>query len=225
MHGYQLRAELEATTGGVWPLNVGQVYTTVARPERDGLVTTDDAPDQADGKVIYRLTERGRDELRAWFGTPLERGSRPRDELAIKLALALTTPGVNVREVVRAQHGHAAHAAGADPPRCAHRRERRCGLAARERVDGLPGGCGGPLARSVRGTARRAPTGPPSQLFGREPQRGAPLSEHVLELQTCPASTDVVPRPCMRCAMSVSGCMRGSSSRSWVRRARASRRC
>ena len=41
MHGYQLRAEFESTTGGMWPLNVGQVYTTLARLERDGLVATE----------------------------------------------------------------------------------------------------------------------------------------------------------------------------------------
>ena len=38
MYGYQLRAEFEASTGATWPLNVGQVYTTLSRLERDGLV-------------------------------------------------------------------------------------------------------------------------------------------------------------------------------------------
>ena len=38
MYGARLRAEFEARTGGTWPLNVGQVYTTLARLERDGLV-------------------------------------------------------------------------------------------------------------------------------------------------------------------------------------------
>ena len=40
-YGLQLREEFEARTGEVWPLNVGQVYTTLQRLERDGLVESD----------------------------------------------------------------------------------------------------------------------------------------------------------------------------------------
>jgi DNA-binding PadR family transcriptional regulator len=102
MYGYQLRANFEAATGATWPLNIGQVYTTLGRLERDGFV--EPAPDaDGDGKVTYRLTAAGRGELQAWFATPLERRSRPRDELAIKLAMAITTPGVDVRAVIQAQ--------------------------------------------------------------------------------------------------------------------------
>jgi DNA-binding PadR family transcriptional regulator len=38
MHGYQLRVAFEESTGGTWPLNIGQVYTTLSRLEPDGLV-------------------------------------------------------------------------------------------------------------------------------------------------------------------------------------------
>ena len=102
MHGYQLRTEFEASTGSTWPLNIGQVYTTLSRLERDGLVEPEAGSDD-DGKTTYRLTEAGRAELDSWFQTPLEHRSRPRDELAIKLAMALTTPGVDVRRVVQNQ--------------------------------------------------------------------------------------------------------------------------
>jgi DNA-binding PadR family transcriptional regulator len=105
MYGYQLRTEFEASTGATWPLNIGQVYTTLSRLERDGLVTHAGGTGDTDGngKVTYRLTSAGRDELEHWFLTPLEHASRPRDELAIKLAMALTTPGVDVRAVVQKQ--------------------------------------------------------------------------------------------------------------------------
>jgi DNA-binding PadR family transcriptional regulator len=33
-NGHQLKIEFEAVTGGVWPLNVGQVYTTLDRLAR-----------------------------------------------------------------------------------------------------------------------------------------------------------------------------------------------
>lgn len=101
MYGYQLRAEFEARTGGTWPLNVGQVYTTLARLERDGLVEPAGQDEQA--RVRYRLTPAGRAEVRSWWTTPVRREDRPRDELAIKLAMALTLPDVDVLAVVQAQ--------------------------------------------------------------------------------------------------------------------------
>ena len=35
-YGLQLREEFEAGTGEVWPLNVGQVYKTLGRPNATG---------------------------------------------------------------------------------------------------------------------------------------------------------------------------------------------
>jgi DNA-binding PadR family transcriptional regulator len=100
-YGYQLRAEFESRTGATWPLNIGQVYTTLARLERDGLV--EGAGADGDGHVVYRVTQAGRDEVAAWFTTPVTRSQPPRDELAIKLALAVTVPGVDVGGVIQQQ--------------------------------------------------------------------------------------------------------------------------
>lgn len=102
MYGAQLRAEFEARTGGTWPLNIGQVYTTLARLERDGLVEQADAPDE-EGRITYRLTQDGRTDVLRWWGTPVARDSSPRDELVIKLALAVTAPGVDVPTLVQTQ--------------------------------------------------------------------------------------------------------------------------
>ncbi|MEI5673573.1 MULTISPECIES: PadR family transcriptional regulator [Nocardioides] len=101
MYGYQLRSEFEQRTGGTWPLNVGQVYTTLTRLERDGLVAGAGADDE--GHVVYRLTEDGHGEVATWFTTPVARTQPPRDELAIKLALAVTVPGVDVGRVIQQQ--------------------------------------------------------------------------------------------------------------------------
>jgi len=101
MYGYQLRAEFERRTGSTWPLNIGQVYTTLTRLERDGLVAEDGA--DGEGHVVYRVTEAGREEVATWFTTPVERTQPPRDELAIKLALAVTVPGVDVGAVIQQQ--------------------------------------------------------------------------------------------------------------------------
>jgi DNA-binding PadR family transcriptional regulator len=100
-HGYQLRMDFEERTGSTWPLNVGQVYTTLSRLERDGLVVALDDAD--DTQKRYALTEEGRAELAAWFATPVHREDRPRDELAIKLAMAAELPGTDLHAVVQAQ--------------------------------------------------------------------------------------------------------------------------
>lgn len=98
-YGYQLRTRLESRTGGTWPLNIGQVYTTLSRLERDGLV----AAVEEDGQSTYRITEAGRESVTRWFDSPVERSAPARDELAIKLALAISSPMADVRRVVQVQ--------------------------------------------------------------------------------------------------------------------------
>jgi DNA-binding PadR family transcriptional regulator len=100
MHGYGLKTEFEAATADVWPLNVGQVYTTLGRLERDGLVTAEAG---ADGQKVYEITGAGRDELGRWFETPVPREVIPRQELAIKLVFAMRSGGADVAAVVQRQ--------------------------------------------------------------------------------------------------------------------------
>ncbi|MDX6205559.1 MAG: hypothetical protein QOF39_1616 [Frankiales bacterium] len=101
MYGYQLRATFEQRTGATWPLNIGQVYTTLSRLERDGLIEEVGSGD--DGHQTYRITAAGRDEVRRWFLTPVSRSAAPRDELAIKLALAVQAHDVDVTRIIAAQ--------------------------------------------------------------------------------------------------------------------------
>jgi DNA-binding PadR family transcriptional regulator len=109
MYGYQLRAEFEQRTGETWPLNIGQVYSTLTRLERDGLVEVvelggaDAHQPGAERHVSYRATEAGRSEVSEWFATPVPRSQPPRDELAIKLAIAVTLPGVDVGTIIQRQ--------------------------------------------------------------------------------------------------------------------------
>ena len=107
MHGYQLRQEFERRTGSTWPLNIGQVYTTLHRLVRDGLA--EPVPAQGAGTGTgddverFRLTRAGAAEVAAWWARPVHRGVPARDELAIKIALAVTAPMVDVTGVIRAQ--------------------------------------------------------------------------------------------------------------------------
>ena len=99
-YGLQLRQEFEARTGEVWPLNVGQVYTTLQRLERDGLVESSDAGRDGPQKG-FRITLHGEQELAGWLRTPPDLSSPPRDELVIKVLVALRVPGTDVHEVIQ----------------------------------------------------------------------------------------------------------------------------
>jgi DNA-binding PadR family transcriptional regulator len=98
-YGLQLREEFEARTGEVWPLNVGQVYTTLQRLERDGLVDSEGADDGPQN--VFQITESGEAELAAWLRTPPDLSAPPRDELVMKLLMAVRLPGTDVGEVIQ----------------------------------------------------------------------------------------------------------------------------
>lgn len=100
-YGYQLRAAFEERTGAVWPLNIGQVYTTLNRLERDALVRKEG--DDGRGHVLFSITDAGTAEIRRWFATAVDRGAPPRNELAIKLALAVSTAYTDVPALIQAQ--------------------------------------------------------------------------------------------------------------------------
>jgi DNA-binding PadR family transcriptional regulator len=109
MYGLQLRQEFESGTGEVWPLNVGQVYTTLQRLERDGLVESED-PEGDGPQKGYGLTDAGRRELDDWLRTPPDTWEPPRDELVIKVLVSLRVPEVDVHEVIQTHRRHVVEA-------------------------------------------------------------------------------------------------------------------
>ena len=100
-HGYQLRQEIESRTGGSWQINIGQVYSTLERLERDGLVEAIESNEQ--GQTRYRATEAGLAEAQDWLTSAIPSNAEARNELAMKLALAVTIPGCDVETIVNAQ--------------------------------------------------------------------------------------------------------------------------
>jgi len=106
-YGYQLRTEFDRRTGSTWPVNVGQIYNTLDRLTRDALVTksvasSDDDP-EGNQYAQYTITEAGTLQANQWLLSPVERYSVGRDELVIKLAIAVTLPGVDAHEVIERQ--------------------------------------------------------------------------------------------------------------------------
>ncbi len=105
-HGYELKKELEERTGSLWELNVGQVYTTLSRLERDGLVAeagTVPGEQGSQDQRLYALTDAGSREVDDWFTQPRTRPAPDRDELVIKLTLAASLDEVDLDAVIDAQ--------------------------------------------------------------------------------------------------------------------------
>jgi DNA-binding PadR family transcriptional regulator len=100
MYGLELKNTFEESTGGVWPLNVGQVYTTISRLERDGMVSL---AEEADGQKLYAITDAGREEIAGWFRHPSRGASATRDEIVLKISLAVLKPTVDVAAVIQSE--------------------------------------------------------------------------------------------------------------------------
>ncbi|NYF15886.1 DNA-binding PadR family transcriptional regulator [Microbacterium sp. AK009] len=100
-YGYQLRAEHERRTGAEQPLNVGQIYRTLERLERDGLVARGE-PD-AQGHIYWSITPAGSAAVAEWFASPAPRARTGKEDVAAKVVLAASLPGVDVDDVLAGQ--------------------------------------------------------------------------------------------------------------------------
>jgi DNA-binding PadR family transcriptional regulator len=87
LHAYSVKARFQDLLGGSWEVNIGQVYTTLQRLERDGLVAPAE-PRGDRGRLPYRLTEVGRKALEAWLAEPESEPQQLREEIYLKLQLA-----------------------------------------------------------------------------------------------------------------------------------------
>ncbi|HET9492870.1 MAG TPA: PadR family transcriptional regulator [Chloroflexia bacterium] len=103
-HGYELRELFGAALEGHWELNSGQIYSSLDRLARDGLVV-EEGIERGGGpdKRLWTLTDAGREALANWFGSPVPRDYRLRDELYLKLMLALGTAPKTARQVLWVQ--------------------------------------------------------------------------------------------------------------------------
>jgi DNA-binding PadR family transcriptional regulator len=103
-YGLQLQNEFQVRTGAIWPLNAGQVYTTLQRLERDGLLEADGEGERSQKR--YRITPAGAEELEGWLRTPPELVPPPRDELVIKVLVALQIPGIDLGRILQVHRRH-----------------------------------------------------------------------------------------------------------------------
>ncbi len=105
-HGYELKTALERATGGSWAINIGQVYSTLQRLERDGLVVPETVADPSAAprdRTDYRITPEGRAVIEGWFASPVPADPAPRDELTAKVLLAVAARDIDVRDLIARQ--------------------------------------------------------------------------------------------------------------------------
>jgi DNA-binding PadR family transcriptional regulator len=107
-HGYELRAAFEAVAGGEenWDVKPAQIYTTLSRMEKAGLVAEQSVEqDAGPEKRIYAITPAGYAALRDWF----TEGTTPdhqRDEFFIKLMLGLVSQAADPYQLIQTQRTH-----------------------------------------------------------------------------------------------------------------------
>ncbi|WP_431638908.1 PadR family transcriptional regulator [Corynebacterium ulcerans] len=101
----ELRTQFHELTQHTWPLNIGQVFQTIQRLERDGFVESLGEVEGSTGHTaqVYGITAHGRDELETWWSTPTLLSKNQRDELVIKIAMAQATNASGVGEMVQRQ--------------------------------------------------------------------------------------------------------------------------
>ncbi len=103
-YGYQLHGLLAETLGEPWSINTGQVYGTLSRLERDGLVLTSYKNTGGDDdRTVYTLTENGKEELFRWFQEPISRADRLKDSFYAKLVLSCLSEAASPADVLQSQ--------------------------------------------------------------------------------------------------------------------------
>ncbi|KMK95026.1 PadR family transcriptional regulator [Rossellomorea marisflavi] len=100
LHGYDIIAEFNELSHHQWPLNPGQVYSTLERLERDGLVTS--LGENEKGRIHYQITQEGREALFDWISSPVKRPLL-RDELYMKYLLAESKGLEGIEELLQSQ--------------------------------------------------------------------------------------------------------------------------
>jgi len=87
LHGYEVKNSFEAMLGGTWDVNIGQIYTTLQRLERDGLVRPVGSRGDR-GKLLYELSPEGHKALDQWLAQPDFGPQQLHEDIYVKLLLA-----------------------------------------------------------------------------------------------------------------------------------------
>ena len=106
-HGYDLKRGHDTWFPDARPLAFGQVYSTLGRLDRDGLVeVVETVTGRGPERTVYTLTSQGEARLAAWLGEPERLSDRGSDEIVRKTVSALRTGGDARGIVLRQRTAH-----------------------------------------------------------------------------------------------------------------------
>src|ERR1700676_441136 len=89
--GYEIRKAIESSVGHFWGESYGQIYPTLQKLTRSGLVIATDNPAGRKKRQEYSITDAGRACLREWLALPF-RNDPPRNEFLLKLFFGREAP-------------------------------------------------------------------------------------------------------------------------------------
>ncbi|MHB8063192.1 MAG: PadR family transcriptional regulator [Ruminiclostridium sp.] len=98
MTGYEIKKRMDTTLKFFWGASFGSIYPTLNGLARDGMVTKYETKENGRVKLIYTITETGREQLKEWLYLPVEK-----DELRYETLLKLFF-GSEVGEKGTVQH-------------------------------------------------------------------------------------------------------------------------
>lgn len=107
-YGYELLSAMDSLSVSSRDpaVNSGQIYSTLERLERGGLITRINPADvDPNQRISYQATEQGRQQLLEWLASPVP-AYAPRDEFTAKLLLAVQLEGIDPLQVIRTQRGY-----------------------------------------------------------------------------------------------------------------------
>ena len=105
-HGYDLKRAYDERFGHDRPLHYGQVYSTLARLLKNGLVEVESEPGDGPDRKRYAITSAGVSDVAAWLGEPEKPEPYLQSTLYAKVVLALLTgrQATEVLDTQRAEH-------------------------------------------------------------------------------------------------------------------------
>jgi DNA-binding PadR family transcriptional regulator len=102
LHGYEVRGRFETMMGGSWEVNIGQIYITLQRLERDQMIES--IGERGDrGKIAYRITNLGRQELNTWLTQPDIDPQLLHEDLFVKILLLRRLAPDNLVDLLQEQ--------------------------------------------------------------------------------------------------------------------------
>jgi len=89
LHGWAIKRQCERVFGGFWQVNLGEIYRVLGRLKNTGLAEHVEVTGAPSMRKVFRITHRGREQLREFLGQDPQDAPRPlREELAVKLLFA-----------------------------------------------------------------------------------------------------------------------------------------